>query len=162
MDLGQWVICHLIPTIHNPFQPKKIMERKGFRTKWGTCESTVDGAKMFTVTKLNPAPPFREGDIRIPVDSLQVHRERVGLTRVAEAAQATGGGAAGIYGTIMAPKQKAKQKVADKKIEVTLKPEKSRTEMSEGRAAIMNAVMRGLMGKMVSTDVSQDVSINST
>ncbi|XP_071083309.1 uncharacterized protein [Haliotis cracherodii] len=146
----------------SPQRPKKIMESKGFRTKWGTCESTVDVAKMFKAMMLNPAPPFREGDIRIPADSLQLHRERLGLAGVAEAAQATGGGAAGIYGTIMAPKQKTKQKVADKKIEVTLKPQKSRTEMSEGRAAIMNAVMRGLMGKMVSTDVSQDRTVRDS
>ncbi|XP_046577031.1 serine/threonine-protein kinase Nek6-like [Haliotis rubra] len=135
----------------SPQRPKEIMKTRGFRTKWGTSESTVDTVKLFKEMVLNPAPPFKDGDIRIPVDSLQVHRERLGLKGAASAVPTSGSGGAGIYGSIMAPKQKAKEKVADKKIEVTLKPERSRTEMSEGRAAIMEAVMRGLMGKMVET-----------
>ncbi|XP_067683523.1 uncharacterized protein [Haliotis asinina] len=134
-----------------PQRPKKIMETRGFRTKWGTSESTVDIGKMFKETELNPAPPFKDGDIRIPVDSLQLHRERLGLKCAAAAAPALGSEGPGIYDSIMAPKHKTKQKVVDKKIEVALKPERSRTEMSEGRAAIMEAVMRGLMGKMVET-----------
>ncbi|XP_046336827.2 serine/threonine-protein kinase Nek4-like [Haliotis rufescens] len=118
-------------------RPRTIMKKFKFRTKWGTGESTVDVSKMFQAVELNTSPSFREQDICIPIDSLVLQRKRLGRPPPSD-----------LYETIKANRHMPRMKTEET---VDLNP-------SPGHAAVTQAVMLGLMGKMAQ---SPDTTLNA-
>ncbi|XP_067683524.1 uncharacterized protein [Haliotis asinina] len=126
---------------NNTQRPMTIIKKFKFRTKWGTHDSSVDISRMFTSEELNPPPCFGEHDIRIPKDSLLLHRKRLGRPSPL-----------GLSEKVKTNTNLSVIRFKEEAIELKLEEDPSHT-------AVMHSVMRGLMGVMVD---SQDRTLTAS